>query len=143
MSGWSLNVMLKLNEKLPVAVRLNAKLARQRRRSRWNVSWWKENWRVAMSNCVLQLAVQLRVGVNDMFIAAVRRPGWFFCCAVVSKRLRELDNETPSVKPRPPAPSIPAPVPRGEYGIRVFSEYRRKLPACCATGSRASAACSA
>src|SRR6266576_4708212 len=121
MSGWSLRVMLKLNEKLPVAVRLNVKLARQRRRSRWNEREWKVNCCSAKSNCVLQFAVQLRVGVNDIFSAAVRRPGTFRSAGSVSKRLRELESETPRLKPRP-APILPAPVPRGAYGIRVFSE---------------------
>src|SRR2546422_8099344 len=111
--------MLKLNEKLPAAVLLKLKLARQRRRSRWKVKEWYENCRVPMSYAVLQFAVQLCVGLNDRFRLVVFRPAWCRSSGVVSFRLRELDAEMPSVNPLPPPvpPPIPIPGTRGPYGM--------------------------
>src|SRR5438045_4268042 len=118
--------MLKLNEKFPAAVFTNEKLARQRRRSRWNVSECSANWPVAKSYRVPQFAVQLRVGLKDSCIIAVRRPGVFRSCGVVSPRLRVVESEIerlnplPPPNPRPMRPPIPS---AGVTGSAVLHAY--------------------
>src|SRR5204862_4713937 len=111
---------------LPAAVLTKEKLARQRRRSRWKVSECSANWPVAKSYRVPQFAVQLRVGLNDSCITAVRRPGVFRSCGVVSLRLREVETDIERLNPLPPPKPRPmrAPIPgAGGRGSAVLPAY--------------------
>src|SRR5213593_2977509 len=98
--------MLKLNAKLPFALRANAKLACQRRRSRSSRTKCLANWRVAKSYDVVQVALQLRVGLKAMFMLTTRRPLWVRNAGVVSARLRVVENDMLSENARPPGPAF-------------------------------------